>query len=601
MREFDGYNDNKTNNDDVQIMDFNEIGDMDSMSKNMENINEGQETGSSDYSVHSSSDFVLKSEQEANGAETVYGGVSLNKSDGETADGSQNNISDTGREADVDYSIAAGQFEVVGKTNAYNTVGINYRSGSGNGGFGIHNRNNMYGQNNNAYNNQSATGFNNASQGQYFNADSVGNGNADAYENQYNQYNNMQDNFKPAEKKKMSGGAKRVIAVVLIVCVCALAGFGGGALAVTTLGGSAADGTRNIKIDSNVDSLDAASAIAEKVMPSVVGISTVSQVTTQTMFGLQQGMAQGVGTGIIVSEDGYILTNAHVVDGASSSITVDLYDGKEYDGTVLWSDSAIDLAIVKIDANGLTAAEMGDSDDVKIGDYAVAIGNPLGLNFERSTTQGIISGLDRTITTTDGNSTSNMEGLIQTDASINSGNSGGPLINSKGQVIGINTAKASSAEGLGFAIPINTALPVIDELKENGTYEKSYMGIVGRNLDAAMQIYQIDANTDEGVFVEQIYTNSPAVKAGLQEGDIITAVDGDEVSTMKSLQAKLFKYRPGDTITLTIERNKAEHKVELTLAASSESGVNVKPSTNSNENSTNPYSNQNPYGGIFGN
>lgn len=396
---------------------------------------------------------------------------------------------------------------------------------------------------------------------------------------------------KPAKHKKprkpLSDKAKKIIAYVLVVCISAGVGFGGGAVAVKCLSpSSSSGGTQTIKIDSSdAESLNAASAISKKVMPSVVGISTVSQTYTQTIFGLQQGTQQGVGTGIIVSSDGYILTNSHVVnDGESESITVDLYDGTEYTGTVLWNSTDLDLAIVKIDAKNLTAAEIGDSDDVEIGDYAVAIGNPLGLDFERSVTQGIISGLDRTITTTDSStgSQNTMEGLIQTDASINSGNSGGPLINSQGQVIGINSAKASSAEGLGFAIPINTATPIIDEIKENGTYEQAYIGISGMNVEAVKAQYQTDFKADKGIYVMQIYTNSPASKAGLQEGDIITAVNGTSVGDMSALKKELVKYRPGDTIKVTYERDKQSSTAEVTLAAQSESNQkSLQPSSSS--------------------
>ncbi len=404
--------------------------------------------------------------------------------------------------------------------------------------------------------------------------------------------NGPENNVKQKKPRKpLSDKAKKIIACVLVVCISAGVGFGGGAVAVKTLGSSSSGGgTQTIKIDSSdAESLNAASAIAKKVMPSVVGISTVSQTYTQTIFGLQQGTQQGVGTGIIVSSDGYILTNSHVVnDGESESITVDLYDGTEYTGTVLWNSAELDLAIVKIDAKGLTAAEIGDSDNVEIGDYAVAIGNPLGLDFERSVTQGIISGLDRTITTTDSStgSQNTMEGLIQTDASINSGNSGGPLINSQGQVIGINSAKASSAEGLGFAIPINTATPIIDEIKQNGTYEQAYIGISGMNVEAVKAQYQTDFKADKGIYVMQIYTNSPASNAGLQEGDIITAVNGTSVDDMSALKKELVKYRPGDTIKVTYERNKQSSTADVTLAAQSESNQkSLQPSSSSSQSS----------------
>lgn len=383
-------------------------------------------------------------------------------------------------------------------------------------------------------------------------------------------------NTKPKREKKqrkpVSGGAKKVLSAILIIVLSFGAGFGGGALAVNMFGSDGDSGAvSNISIDASESGMDAASVIAEKVMPSVVGISTVQKTYTQSIFGVQQGIAEGIGTGFIVDEDGYILTNSHVVNnGESSKITVDLYDGSEYEGTVLWNDSSLDLAIVKIDAANLRVADLGDSDAVKIGDYAVAIGNPLGRDFERSVTQGIISGLDRSITTTDGTNTNNMQGLIQTDASINSGNSGGPLINSSGEVIGINTAKASSGEGLGFAIPVNIALPVIQEIKENGTYEPAYLGIMGMSVEDAMAYYETDFRTDKGVVVTQIYTDSPAARAGMKEGDIIKALDGEKTDDMSALKKKLVHYRPGDTVTLTIERNKSDMTLEVTLQAQQE-------------------------------
>ena len=285
----------------------------------------------------------------------------------------------------------------------------------------------------------------------------------------------------------------------------------------------------------------------------------------------------------------------------SSQITVDLYDGSEYEGEVLWSDSSLDLAIVKIDAKNLQAVDLGDSDSVKIGDYALAIGNPLGRDFERSVTQGIISGLDRSITTTDssGQNANEMQGLIQTDASINSGNSGGPLINSSGEVIAINTAKASSAEGLGFAIPINTALPIIEEIKTNGTYEQPYLGITGLDVEEVLAKYETDFNAEKGVYVYQIYTDSPAAAAGMKEGDIITAIDGEEVDDMNALKQRLISYKPGDQVTLTVERQKQEISVTATLATqNTASTMQYKESEDSG--SGNSYSGGQDYGSIYG-
>ena len=430
---------------------------------------------------------------------------------------------------------------------------------------------------------------------------------------------------KERKERNGSGNGKRILSIVLVVALCFAAGFGGGALAVKTIGSGSIGEIHNIKIDaSDAQSLNASAVIAKKAMPSVVGISTVSQKYTQGVFGLQQGTVKGIGTGIIVSADGYIITNSHVVNGGDSSITVDLYNGNEYKGDVLWSDEALDLAIVKIDAKGLVAAELGDSDKVEIGDYAVAIGNPLGLEFERSVSQGIISGLNRTITTTDGTSTNTMDDLIQTDAAINSGNSGGPLLDSTGCVIGINTAKASSGEGMGFAIPINTVIPIIEEIKAEGTYEQPYIGITGYDLADIIQSYQTDFKAKEGVYVAQIYTNSPAAKAGIVEGDIITSLGGKTVTDLTSLKKALVSYRPGDQVTITVERNKTQTQIQITLGKSSEINQGVLQSNQSNGNSYGGSSNgngsngggyyygggngsqyygglENLYGGLFGN
>lgn len=305
--------------------------------------------------------------------------------------------------------------------------------------------------------------------------------------------------------------------------------------------------------------LDAAAAVAEKVMPSVVGIST--QVVYNDFFG--QRIGEGVGTGVIVDSNGYILTNSHVVNnGELKSIKVLLYDGRELEGELLWNDSVIDLAIVKINANNLPAAELGDSDQLKVGEYAVAIGNPLGFQFERTVTQGIISGLNRTIPISNYES---IEGLIQTDASINPGNSGGPLLNQSGQVIGINTAKIQSGEGLGFAIPINIAQPIVDEFKEKGEFRKAIIGIRAVNVEQYLQSFNEDLGVSTGVYIYQIFTGSPALEAGLKEGDVITKIEEKEITNMSQLVSKLYQYRPGDTITIEIVRNKEKMELEVIL------------------------------------
>lgn len=372
--------------------------------------------------------------------------------------------------------------------------------------------------------------------------------------------------------KQDKKATRKVISVVLVILLSAAAGFGGGVAAMYygpgLMGGSSAS---DITINPD-DNINTAEAIATKVMPSVVGISTSQEVTYQSFFGEQKGLQSGVGTGIIVDENGYILTNSHVVgDGSAETIVVQLTDGREVNGTVLWNDKSIDLAIVKIEADNLTAAELGDSDDVKIGAYAAAIGNPLGMAFERSITQGVISGLNRSITVTDGDSQTAMDGLIQTDASINSGNSGGPLLNSAGQVIGINSAKAQSGEGLGFAIPINTAKPIVDEIKEKGEFQRSYIGIKGISLAEYLQAYpDTDFGTETGVYIAQVYTDSPAVKAGLKEGDVIVGLEDEEIETMTQLISTLFHYRPEDTVKLTVMRDTKKMTVEVTLTTMDE-------------------------------
>jgi len=378
-----------------------------------------------------------------------------------------------------------------------------------------------------------------------------------------------------APKKKTNKTGKKVIAVVLVVLLSAGAGFGGGMAAIYFGQGMLGTAAANITINPD-EKVNTAEAIAAKVLPSVVGISTSREVVYQSFFGEQRGTQNGVGTGIIVDEKGYILTNSHVVgDGSAETIVVQLNDGREVNGTVLWNDKSIDLAIVKIEADNIKAAELGNSDDVKIGAYAAAIGNPLGLQFERSMTQGIISGLDRSITVSDENGSQvTMDGLMQTDASINAGNSGGPLLNSEGQVIGINSAKAQNGEGLGFAIPINTAKPIVDEIKTKGEFKRSYIGIKGVSVSDFLQAYpNSKLGTETGVYVAQIYTDSPAAKAGVKEGDIIVGLEDQKIETMTQLISTLFKYRPGDSVKLSVMRDSRTITMNVTLTTMDESST----------------------------
>ena len=407
----------------------------------------------------------------------------------------------------------------------------------------------------------------------------------------------------------MKKGVGQLVAILLIAAIAFGCGFGGayaynfavgkgwvpaaataGRTSQTSdtpavIGGNTPADSISINISNE---MTVAEAIAEKALPSVVGISTVAEKSYSGFgdyfggFGDFFGWGNGgggtydatmVGTGVIVDKTGYILTNSHVVnDGDTKSVTVSLYDGSNVEGTVLWNDSTLDLAVVKIEDTGsLTAAELGDSDSVKIGAYAAAIGNPLGLEFERSMSQGIISGLNRSIEVSDGTSgkTTTMEGLMQTDATINSGNSGGPLFNSKGQVIGINTAKASSGEGMGFAIPINVAKPIVEQIKLSGNYERPYIGISGISLQEQKQ-YSSEAlmeqfGTDKGIYVASVSPNGGAAAAGLQQGDVILEVNGVEVGTMNKLNQELVQYAIGDSVTLTVMRDKAEQTFEVQL------------------------------------
>ncbi|SHE41092.1 serine protease, S1-C subfamily, contains C-terminal PDZ domain [Tissierella praeacuta DSM 18095] len=305
------------------------------------------------------------------------------------------------------------------------------------------------------------------------------------------------------------------------------------------------------------DDINTVSAVAKKAMSSVVGITSVE---VQQFFFSQQEV-EGIGSGVIIDSNGYILTNSHVVgDGNAKSINVLFENGDKKEGKVLWNDSILDLAVVKVEATGLPVATLGDSDKLEVGEIAVAIGNPLGLEFQGSVTSGIISGLSRTIQVGQSNV---IEDLIQTDASINPGNSGGPLLNSKGEVIGINTAKIKSAEGLGFSIPINKAKVIAEEVVKNGTYKTVYMGIKGVSVEEYQYRLGIKLSTEKGVILLEVGQNTPASRAGLLNGDIILKIDDTEISTMNELKKALYKYKQGDKATLTVIRNNTEEKIDI--------------------------------------
>jgi serine protease Do len=291
--------------------------------------------------------------------------------------------------------------------------------------------------------------------------------------------------------------------------------------------------------------------VAEAAMPAVVGVRTIEEVEVYMFRGTGTQEVEGVGTGVIVSEDGLILTNQHVVSTNPTSVKVTLMDGDEYDAQILYSDANMDLAVIKIDATGLPTVELGDSDAISVGEVAIAIGNPLGLEYERSVTAGIVSALDRSIALTQ---TQIAENLIQTDAAINHGNSGGPLLDDNGKVIGINTYKLSDGEGMGFAIPINVAKPIINQVKETGEFKQALIGasFLDQEIIAHFAIQDIELN--EGLYVAEIDLSSDAYQKGLREGDVVTHADGVAVDTLLDLRVVIHYHVPGETLELTVLR-----------------------------------------------
>lgn len=319
---------------------------------------------------------------------------------------------------------------------------------------------------------------------------------------------------------------------------------------------------------SNTDYSNTSIAVANKVLPSIVGISI--NYTVNTMFG-GSSTATASGSGIIISDDGYILTNNHVINSSSNNnsyyqiteantLKVTLYnDETEYDAKVVGSDSQTDLAVIKIDKTGLTAAELGDSNAVQVGEFAMAVGNPLGL--QSSISCGIISAKDREVADSDSRTTYH---VIQTDAAINSGNSGGALVNADGKVIGINTLKLSGTgiEGIGFAIPINSTIDVYKELISNGKVKRPYIGITGIDLDEATAKKN---NLVIGVYVKSVENFSAAEKAGIQPGDVIIEAEGTTIKTMDELNTIKNKHSIGDKLKIKLNRNGKEKEVTLTL------------------------------------
>ena len=385
-----------------------------------------------------------------------------------------------------------------------------------------------------------------------------------------------QDAQPPKKKKKFNG--KRVARSAVALVLAAAMGFAGGFVGAK-FGGSGKVVIQQVAPSSTADSasgsdssITAASSsgssltteqVADLVSPSVVVITTEQVVYSQWSWYGQNQVESGAGSGVIISSDGYILTCAHVVDGASS-ITVTIGD-KDYTATLVGEDTTSDIAVIKIDADGLTPATVGNSDSLKVGQSVMAVGNPLG-ELGGTVTGGMISALNRSVTI-QGSSSVNTMSLIQMDASVSPGNSGGGLFNMNGELVGIVNAKSSSsdAEGLGFAIPINDAIKVAQELLENGYVTgRPYLGITYLAVTDAQTASQLGVNA-YGVYVVEVVKGGPAEKAGLQAGDRIVSVDGTEIASKDDLGTLMQKHAAGDTLSITIARDGQMQTVNVTL------------------------------------
>ena len=385
-----------------------------------------------------------------------------------------------------------------------------------------------------------------------------------------------QDAQPPKKKKKFNG--KRVARSAVALVLAAAMGFAGGFVGAK-FGGSGKVVIQQVAPSSTADSasgsdnsITAASSsgnsltteqVADLVSPSVVVITTEQVVYSQWSWYGQNQVESGAGSGVIISADGYILTCAHVVDGASN-ITVSIGD-KDYPATLVGEDTTSDIAVVKVDATGLTPATVGNSDNLKVGESVMAVGNPLG-ELGGTVTSGIVSAQNRSVSI-QGSSSVNTMSLIQMDASVSPGNSGGGLFNMNGELVGIVNAKSSDsdAEGLGFAIPVNDAVKVAQELLENGYVTgRPYLGISYYAVTDAQTAAQLGVNA-YGVYIVEVVKGGPADKAGLQAGDRIVSVDGSEVATQSDLGTLMQNHKAGDTIEITVARGGQMQTVNVTL------------------------------------
>jgi serine protease Do len=373
-----------------------------------------------------------------------------------------------------------------------------------------------------------------------------------------------------AERRRGVG----LVPLVLLVLLTGIVSGGLSAFAVWNLlrPAAAADAAAADGVDANTAStvqINESSAVisaTEAVGPAVVSITSAADAG---LFGIGE---TGIGSGFIFDSNGWIMTNRHVVEG-SQQLLVTLQDGREFAAEIYGVDTLTDLAIIKVEAGDLPAAPLGNSAELQVGQLAIAIGTPLG-NFANTVTTGVISGLGRQIVAGDVEGTSPAEqlnNLIQTDAAINPGNSGGPLVNSGGQVIGVNTAVARAAQGIGFAIPIDLAKPIMEQALNGEELARPWIGIYYSEVTPELS-EELELSVDYGVIVERpledrpaVFPDSPAEQAGIQEGDVIVALDDTRIDQDHQLQQLVLSHRPGDTITLRIVRGSSERELEVTL------------------------------------
>ncbi|EKD96526.1 MAG: Protease Do [uncultured bacterium] len=375
--------------------------------------------------------------------------------------------------------------------------------------------------------------------------------------------------------KKIAGVVWLLVFVSVLLVVTSV--YGGNKIDLKSLFNRSTSGFNEIKekVVTRQEVVEEESAVinvVDKVSPSVVSI--IVKTVTFDLFSGPTASEEGIGTGFIVSENGLVVTNSHVVDSVDGQYSVVLKDGTSYDVESINLDEQSDLAILQIAARNLPAVQLGDSDDLKVGQKAIAIGNALG-RFQNTVTTGVVSGVARQLTASSGlgGDSKVYESVIQTDAAINPGNSGGPLLNSAGQVIGINVATTRGADNISFAIPINTLKPILEGFLREGRIIKPFLGIsyslITEDIAKARKMPQ-------GAFVTTVFPNTPAKKAGLERGDVIVKIDGKEINSENSVAKVVSEKKVGDTIQIEIDRSVLSSKTEtLTLQAVLEESPNT--------------------------